>query len=315
MSFLFVDKILTLESGKRAIGIKQVSEHDIYLKPTHDGRFSLFSCIIGEAMGQLASWTIMKAKDFTLRPVAGVVGEVKIFGEAYIGDTILLESTIEAINNEAILYHSVASVAGKTILTIRDGLGPLLPIEQFNDPEWMKQYFAQIYQASCEASFIASDSSALHEEGVALPLMSRGEIKTTNPGESLGGKVYDGIAFDTILDWDKGKRITAQKTILPSAPYFADHFPLKPVLPLSLLLESKLQLAYSFLRDYLGPEVVKTVRPSALKRVKMNEFVQPGNQIVTTMTLKEETADSFLFAFRSELAGKRVCIAEAEFAR
>src|SRR5665648_731422 len=98
MNFLFVDKILDLVPGKRTLALKHVTASDDYLYLNSEGRVTLIPCIVGEALGQLCSWNVIKASDFRLRLVGGVVGAVNLLEEVYLGDTILLENTIDALD-------------------------------------------------------------------------------------------------------------------------------------------------------------------------------------------------------------------------
>jgi len=290
MNFLFVDQILEFEPGKRALGIKHVTLHDYYLKPGLDNKVQLLSCIVGEALGQLGAWCVMYANDFTLRPVAGVVGEVNIYDEVYLGDSILLDTTIDSLTEEAILYHSTATVNGKTVFTIENGLGPFLPMQNFNDVEEVKQQFAMIYRPG------------------VIPQIPTG---TFNPTADTAA--YHSMVFDKIISWEKGKEVVAQKNISVIAPFFVDHFPRKPVFPLSLLLECKLQLAHDFLTEHYGVDARRKFSAITLRKVKMNDFIQPGNVATTTLRLKEQTDDKVVLGFQTQVNDKRVCLAEAEF--
>ena len=87
---------------------------DTFVRPTARGVVVLLPCIIGEALGQLGAWNVMAARNFAVRPVAGVVGEVAITGTAAIGDSILLDTTIDSVSDEAVFYHAVASVEGRS---------------------------------------------------------------------------------------------------------------------------------------------------------------------------------------------------------
>ena len=149
--FHFVDQILELDPGRHALGIKRVTPGDTFVRPNAGGEATLLSCIIGEALGQLGAWSVMVAKDFTVRPVAGVVGEVVITGEAAVGDSVLLDTTIDSVTEDAVVYHAAASVEGATVLRLENALGPLLPMEQFNDPNEVRERLAKIHHAGDSA--------------------------------------------------------------------------------------------------------------------------------------------------------------------
>ena len=45
----------------------------------------------------------------------------------------------------------------------------------------------------------------------------------------------------------------------------------------------------------------------------MSGFVHPGDTVVTTLQLKEKTENELVITYRTEMQGKRVCMAEALF--
>ena len=93
------------------------------------------------------------------------------------------------------------------------------------------------------------------------------------------------------------------KHVSIQAPFFADHFPRKHVYPLSVLLEGQMQLARRLVGDGL--------QPVCIRNIKMSDFVQPGSSVVAKLQVVEGTR----VRMRSEVDGKRVCVAEAEFSR
>lgn len=279
--FHFVDQILELDPGRHALGVKHVTSGDTFLRATAAGESALLSGIIGEALGQLGAWSVMVANDFTVRPVAGVVGEIAITGEAAVGDTILLDTTIDSLTEDAVVYHAVASVDGETVLRLENALGPLLPIEEFNDPDELRERFARIHRPG------APDEAPDPGAETAVP--------------------FD-VSFDEILSFDACKEATAVRALSGREEFLADHFQRKPVLPLSLLVESLLQLGQKLLEEG-GSRYV----PVAARKIKMNRFVEPGDSLVAKVRVAERGAESALLKFRCELDGARVCVGEAKY--
>lgn len=285
MRFLFVDRILELTPGSVARGIKHLTRDDAYLSPDEKGRLCFFPSLIGETLGQLAAWNVMVSNDFTLRPVAGVVASACLHRPAYLGETLLLESVIESLDDRAVLYHSAAYVGKDKVFSIEGALGPLLPMADFIDEHLVRRQFAEINrpgdwpylgQAVCELSPTTDTSWR-------IPPMQ----------------------FDRILASEPGLSLTAEKCISRAAAYFPDHFPNKPVLPMTVLLESKLNLAQTFL-SYAGFE--KSYKIIELRKIKMNDFVYPGDVVVSTVKVKEQNAEQLTLSYRSEVDGKRVCV-------
>jgi 3-hydroxymyristoyl/3-hydroxydecanoyl-(acyl carrier protein) dehydratase len=295
MNFLFVDQILAFEPGKGAIGIKHVTACDTYLTRTPSGKPALLPCVVGETVGQLCGWYVIKQTQGQLRAIAGIISAVNIYDYAYVGDTIQLQIWIDHLDEQAVNWHGEAKVRDKTILVIEGSVGPCLPMQNFNDPQDVLRQLNIIDRPS-EMSSIA--------DGEACQLQ---EVQY-NPGLTT---------FDKIISWEKGKQVIAQKNVSIIAPYFIDHFPRKPVLPLTLLLETKLQLGKKFLEEHLGATNADTLKPLSIRNIKMKEFLSPGTSLIAKLTIKEESENHVVLSFHSvvngEVNNKTVCVAEAKF--
>lgn len=291
--FLFVDRLLELTPGKYARGVKHITPHDRFIvREPYTKKPVISSCIIGEAVGQTSAWAVMKANNFKSRPVAGMANEVSILGRARVGDTVILEATIDALTEESVHYNALATVNGKPILRIENALGPILPMEDFISPEIAEQQFNTIYRPGDAPEPFASEQ-CIATDSVAPYIVN----------------------FDHVVEWEKGKHIKARKNISNNHPYFADHFPRKPVLPLTLLLECKIKLTHLFLEDMLGEEDASQFQLHSFRKIKMTRFVQPGDSIFTTVMLGEQQENEITFRYRTELEGKRICLAQSIFRR
>ncbi len=314
MNFLFVDRIFEFEPKRSAKGIKHVTTSDLYLKIDREGRSILSSCIIGEALGQLTAWVVMEACDFSKRPVAGIADEVRMHRDVYLGETLLLHTEIEAMDDQSVLYNSYATVCGETVFSLRHAVGPLLPMEDFIDTAQAREQFNMIFRPGTLSPNVISAPNLMLPEVVGF---GEGELEDDCDGdrnlEYLEGLQFlEGYDFyDHILDLNT-QSMTAQKNISLLAPYFVDHFPRKPVLPLSLLLDGNLELTHLFLRRTLG-EMAEYYRLTRLHKIRIKQFILPGDSIVTVVHLKEKSKQGFLFSCKTQVDDKTVCSLEAVF--
>lgn len=283
MRFLFVDRVLELSPGKYVRGIKHITRDDPYLCNDHQNRLCFIPSLIGEALGQLAAWNIMVTNEFTQRPVAGLAACARLHRPAYVGETLLLESFIDRCDETAVQYHSVAHVADEVVFTLEGALGPLLPMVDFIDPTEVRRQFAEIDRPG--------DWPKLASTEEELPA---GTAPKVSP-----------MVFDRIISSEPGVRLCAEKRITRAAPYFPDHFPNKPVLPLTVLLESKRNLAQEFVAR-AGFEKPYKVRE--MRKIKMVEFVYPGDTLVCSISVKRHNAEELVLTYRSEVEGRRVCL-------
>jgi len=295
MRFLFVDRILQLVPGELARGIKHVTRDDPYLYNDAQGQFCFASSLIGESLGQLAAWNVMLANDFSYRPVAGVVASACLHRPVLMGETLLLESFIDCLDETAVQYHSVARVGADTVFTVDGALGPLLPMSQFISDDEVRRQFAEINRPGDWSAF--SSGSIL---GQASP-------QPHPVVNSAYTSFHVPMLFDRILQSEPGLSITAEKRITRSAPYFPDHFPFNPVLPMTVLLECKLNLARLFLEKaaFSIPYQI-----SELRKIKMNGFVYPGDSLQCHAQLLQRDERELILRFRSEVEGKRVCVVD-----
>lgn len=279
MSFLFVDNITVLEPGRYVKGVKHITPHDQYLMPHPSGRLCFLPSLVGETLGQLAAWSVMAANHFTRRPVAGIVGAAYVHRPAFLGETLMLESVIDELDDTAVRYHSMAQINGEPVFSIEGAIGPLLPMDDFIALEAVRQQFEAIYHTP-PINVVSLETQAVEP----VP-----------------------VGFDRILICEPGERLVAALDVNPQAPYFADHFPRRPVLPMTILLESKLALTRQFLQAS-GWDASFDIK--GFRRIKMNEFVHPGDVVTTTLTVKKQTQDEKALGFLSEVSGCRVCVAE-----
>ena len=259
MRFLFVDRILELVEGKSIKGIKHITLDDAFLDNQHNKTPSLCPSLAGETLGQLAAWNIMQHNGFKLRPIAGIFDSIKFYRPAFINETLFLHAEIDSIQENVCHYHGSGYVNDKQILSINGAIAPMLPMETFIDTAQVKSQFEQIYRPG---EFFYHNYETHDMQQLFI-----------NQGS---------FCFDRITSIELGQSITAEKRINFASPYFPDHFPKKPVLPLSVLIESAHNLAQHFLHksglnNYCLAEAAK---------IKIKDFIQPGDVISCQLRLK-----------------------------
>ena len=217
-----------------------------YAIPARATRFP--PSLAAEAVGQLAAWVAMQRLGFRVRPVAGLAGETR-YGRAFgPGDTLDLEVDLESATDSDVAYHGRASVAGETVLALERALGPMLPADEFDDP-----------------LALARDFETLAGPGA--------------PPGRFGGVPATELAIDAAAT-RPGERAAARLAIPPAAPYFADHFPRKPVYPATLLMDALGLLATT--AAGAGSRVL------GMQDVKVRAFMPPGEALAVTADLSDD---------------------------
>ena len=198
-AFSFVDRILSCEAGVRIRGRYGIPA----------GIEAFPASLVAEAVGQLAAWSAMATVDFQRRPVAGIAGGIELLGDVRPGQTLELAADLESADTEAAAYGGSASVDGIPVLRLTHCVGPMVPMEEFDDPAVVRSRFGVLCGEGARPGGFGG-----------LPSL---------PVERSGGEA--------------GKIARATLCVPASARLFADHFPRRPVFPGSLLMHANLELA------------------------------------------------------------------------
>lgn len=232
-AFSFVDRITC--PGNQVRGVYQI--------PSGIGEFPL--ALTAEACGQLAAWTAMAAHDFKLRPVAGIAPVIELIGSVRPGQLLELEAELESLDAEAVAYSGSVKVAGTPVLRLQNCVGPMVPVEEYDDPAALKARYELISGAGATPGVFP---------GVpAIPL------------EFLGGEV--------------GKSARAALHVPAGAAFFSDHFPRRPVFPGTLFMHKVLELASRVVDDISapGPDAAWVAR--RINDSKIRAFMPPGESL------------------------------------
>ena len=123
---------------------------------------------------------------------------------------------------------------------------------------------------------------------------------------------YPFLLVDRVLELEKGKRILALKNVTMNEPFFAGHFPNRPVMPGVMMLEALAQAAAILAFDDMG------VRPDddtvfyfvGIDNARFKRPVVPGDQLMLHATLDRVKAGIVKFTARA-MVGEAVA-AQAE---
>ena len=268
-AFSFVDRITDFVPGKRAKALFTV--------PAALPSFP--SCLVAEAVGQLAAWVAMAHIEFRGRPVAALASETRFHRDVVPGQTLELAVEIDQCDDEAVAYHGSAHADGVLLIELIDCLGPMLPVEEFDAP------------------------AALRERLLLLG----------GPGAAPGrfrGVVAPRIDAGTL---DPGRSATATLHVPTSAPFFADHFPRRPVFPATLLLDAQIGLAMLLARS-AEAFAATGVHPTRMTNVKVRAFMAPGDVLDLATELKPIDERSARIALTARANGKLAATARVDVA-
>ncbi|MBC8001148.1 MAG: hypothetical protein H7X97_01055 [Opitutaceae bacterium] len=261
-AFSFVDRITAVQRGAPICGS--------YAIPANLADFPL--SLVGEAVGQLAAWAAMAAVDFKCRPVAGIAGRIELLAPVRPGEIVELSVNIESVDEEAAGYGGSASVGGTPVIRLEHCVGPMVPVDQFDDPQALRDRFALL----CG--------------------------KGATPG------AFSGLPPLSLLpaDGENGQSKRATLQVPDFAPFFGDHFPRRPVFPGSLLMDCSLRLANCLASEI--PQAVRggTWRIHAVSDLKLRTFIAPGAVLELEARLQESSKNAAVLSVETRIKNRVV---------
>jgi 3-hydroxyacyl-[acyl-carrier-protein] dehydratase len=123
---------------------------------------------------------------------------------------------------------------------------------------------------------------------------------------------YPILLVDRVLEIEPGKRIKALKNVTINEPFFAGHFPHRPVMPGVLMLEAMAQTAalLSFAAEGAGPDHQSVIYFAGIDGARFKRPVEPGDQLVMDVSLERSRAGIYKFKGVARVGEDIACEAE-----
>lgn len=123
---------------------------------------------------------------------------------------------------------------------------------------------------------------------------------------------YPILLVDRVLEIERGVRIKALKNVTINEPFFAGHFPHRPVMPGVLMLEALAQAAalLSFESAGQDPDDRTVYYFAGIDGARFKRPVEPGDQLVLDVSLLRAKAGIYKFAARATVGGELAVEAE-----
>jgi 3-hydroxyacyl-[acyl-carrier-protein] dehydratase len=248
-AFSFVDRIHSMQPG---IGIRGG-----YAIPL--GVSSFPASLVAEAVGQLAAWAAMAAVDFRYRPVAGLAAEIDLLSTVHPGQVLELAAELETVDVDAVAYGGTAHAEGIPVIRLRHCVGPMLRLEEFDDPQLLRERFALL----CSAGATPGAFGGLP----TLPLVIRPKA-------------------------ERGQSLNATLQVPASAPFFGDHFPRRPVFPGALLMKSNFELAATLASQLPVSAAGGGWTLRGASDMKLRSFTLPGEALEMEASVSDLSTDT-----------------------
>jgi 3-hydroxymyristoyl/3-hydroxydecanoyl-(acyl carrier protein) dehydratase len=191
-----------------------------------------------------------------------------------------LQADIERCDAEAVAYSGKAFIDGKLALDLVDSVGPMLPMDEFDAPEAVRADFHTLLGAGAAPGRFG---------GVPLPELGDRQLQ---PGERLGA--------------------TLQVPEAAAAPYFADHFPRRPVFPGTLLMDALAALSVQLAQQCAPLAAAGELVAGTVAQVKIRSFTAPGALLQLEAVLQDADAQRARLKVMARSDDKTVASARIE---
>ncbi|MCU0968422.1 MAG: 3-hydroxyacyl-ACP dehydratase FabZ [Rubrivivax sp.] len=123
---------------------------------------------------------------------------------------------------------------------------------------------------------------------------------------------YPILLVDRVLELEKDRRIKALKNVSINEPFFAGHFPSRPVMPGVLTLEALAQAAALLSFESMGiePGDDTVVYFVGIDGARFKRPVEPGDQLILEATIERARAGIVKYRARGSVDGETAVEAE-----
>jgi 3-hydroxyacyl-[acyl-carrier-protein] dehydratase len=117
---------------------------------------------------------------------------------------------------------------------------------------------------------------------------------------------YPFLLVDRVLELEVSQRIKALKNVTINEPFFAGHFPHRPVMPGVLTLEALAQAAALLAFESAGASVAPDaiVYFVGIDGARFKRPVEPGDQLILDVTIDRVKAGIWKFKTRASVNGE-----------
>ena len=123
---------------------------------------------------------------------------------------------------------------------------------------------------------------------------------------------YPFLLVDRVLELEKNVRIKALKNVTMNEPFFAGHFPARPVMPGVMMLEALAQTAALLSFESLGTEPGEdtVVYFVGIDGARFKRPVEPGDQLILEASIDRAKAGIYKYKTRASVDGETAVEAE-----
>lgn len=118
MRFYLFDRMVTFDSGKSGVAIKNITLSEEFFIKHYDRTPLMPEPLIIEALAQTGGWTVAVTTDFRFVAILVRFDKVRFYRPVRPGDQLILKVTILSINENGSLIQGTAEVDGEAVATV-----------------------------------------------------------------------------------------------------------------------------------------------------------------------------------------------------
>lgn len=120
---------------------------------------------------------------------------------------------------------------------------------------------------------------------------------------------YPFLLVDRVIDYQKGKTLTAIKNVTFNEPFFVGHFPLVPTMPGVLMLEALAQACglLAVLDSGIRPESGHILYFAGIDEARFKRVVIPGDQLTLDVMLEKTKRNVWKFKTVARVGNEVAC--------
>src|SRR5476649_1154573 len=123
---------------------------------------------------------------------------------------------------------------------------------------------------------------------------------------------YPFLLVDRVLECVAGKSIRALKNVTYNEPFFAGHFPARPVMPGVMIIEALAQAVgiLAFITSGIVPDEATRFYFVGIDKARFRKPVEPGDQLILTAQLERSFKGIWRFSTMALVGENEVAHAE-----
>ncbi|MEW6047527.1 MAG: 3-hydroxyacyl-ACP dehydratase FabZ [Bacillota bacterium] len=124
---------------------------------------------------------------------------------------------------------------------------------------------------------------------------------------------YPFLLIDRVLELEEGRRVVALKNVTINEPFFAGHYPARPIMPGVLMLEALAQAAAVMLYPYVA-SLGKVPLLAGINQARFRRTVVPGDTLRLEVQARRVRTTTGVVDGKALVDGEVACEAQFLFA-